>query len=291
MLRSPYLPGKKGHENGSLTHKRGFRLLLAALAVWICLLAAPVCSQEPSAPAGEEASSSPLQIGSGAVGEGRLLSLLRQGGPMLIPLFVCSFLVFLFVFERSISLRHGRIIPKPFVRRMIHQLEAEELDRYEAMELCEENRSPVATVFAAGVMKWGRPAVEVEQAIIDAGERVANGLRRYLRLFNGIATISPLFGLLGTVTGMIRAFNVIAAADAMGRPELLASGIAEALLTTAVGLTVAIPALIAYLYFASRVDKLVIEIDRLGQHVVNAVACDGWKDRPARKSKPRTKAA
>jgi biopolymer transport protein ExbB len=153
--------------------------------------------------------------------------------------------------------------------------------------------SAVAEVFAAAITKWDRPAVEVEQAIIDAGERVANGLRKYLRLFNGISTISPLLGLLGTVVGMIKAFNVIATSDAMGRPEMLASGISQALLTTAAGLVVAIPAIVAYLFFSSRVDGLIMEIDRLGQEVVHAIACDTWVATPARKTNkpPRSKAA
>jgi len=85
--------------------------------------------------------------------------------------------------------------------------------------------------------------------------------------------------------GMIRAFNSIATSDAMGRPELLASGISQALLTTAAGLTVAIPAIIAFLFFSSRVDGLVMDIDTLGQRVVNAVASDGWKELAPRKSK------
>ena len=169
--------------------------------------------------------------------------------------------------------------PRPFVRRFLEQLAQRQLDRDEALELCEENRSPVAEVFAAAVRKWGRPAVEVEQAIIDAGERVTNGLRRYLRLFNGVATISPLLGLLGTVVGMIRAFNAIATADAMGRPELLADGISQALLTTAAGLTVAIPALIVYLFFVSRVDRLIIDIDALGQQLVDLISAEALAER------------
>lgn len=217
-----------------------------------------------------------------------LLAVAREGGPMLIPLAVCSFVLFVFVFERAISLRRGRVIPRPFVKRFLHQLAEGQLERMDALDRCQENRSPVAEVFAAGVMKWNRPAVEVEQAIIDAGERVANGLRRYLRLFNGISTISPLFGLLGTVVGMIRAFDAIATADAMGRPELLAAGISQALLTTAAGLTVAIPAITAYLFFASRVDRLIVEIDVLGQQVVNQIASDSWKDTTKRKTPPKT---
>jgi len=215
-----------------------------------------------------------------------LLGVMRDGGPILIPIGACSFVLFVFVFERAISLRRGRVIPRPFVKRFMHQLQEGQLQPEEALELCEENRSPVAEVFAAATKKWGRPAVEVEQAVLDAGERVATGLRRYLRLFHGISTLSPLLGLLGTVVGMISAFNAIANADAMGRPELLAAGISEALLTTAAGLSVAIPAIIANFYFISRVDRLVIEIDGLGQEIVNVVACDGWK-RPVQKKATR----
>ena len=140
---------------------------------------------------------------------------------LLFPLVICSFLLCVFVFERAISLRRRNVIPKAFVKRFLEQVEEDQIDSREAMVRCRENGSPVAQVFAAAVTKWERPAVEVEQAIIDAGERVASQLRKYLRLFNGISTISPLLGLLGTVVGMIRAFNTIAAADGMGRPELL----------------------------------------------------------------------
>ena len=206
-----------------------------------------------------------------------LLQVIRDGGPLMVPIGVCSFALMVFVFERAISLRKGRVIPGPFVRRFLQQARDNKLDREKALKLCEDNRSPVAEVFAAAVNKWGRPSVEVEQAIIDAGERVTNGLRRYLRLFNGISTISPLLGLLGTVLGMIRAFNAIATADAMGRPELLAAGISQALLTTAAGLSVAIPALIAYLFFVGRVDRLIMEIDALGQQLVGLISAEATR--------------
>lgn len=210
----------------------------------------------------------------GVIPTKNLLEVLRDGGPLMIPIGVCSFVLLVFVFERSIALRRGRVIPRPFVRRFLEQIRDGQLHRETALELCEQNGSPVAEVFGAAVAKWGRPSVEVEQAVIDTGERVANGLRRYLRLLNGITTISPLLGLLGTVLGMISAFNAIASAEAMGRPELLAGGISEALLTTAAGLTVAIPALIAYLFFVGRVDRLIIEIDALGQQLVGCIAAE-----------------
>ncbi|MDG2382974.1 MAG: MotA/TolQ/ExbB proton channel family protein [Pirellulaceae bacterium] len=217
-----------------------------------------------------------------------LFSVLRDGGPMLFLISMCSFVLCIFVFERSISLRRGRVIPKPFVKRFLLQLQEQQLKPEEALELCEENQSPVAQVFAAAVKKWGRPSVEVEQAVLDTGERVATGLRKYLRLFNGISTISPLLGLLGTVLGMITSFNSIASADAMGRPEMLAGGIAQALLTTAAGLTVAIPAIVAHLHFISRVDRLIIEIDDLGQQVVNSIASDGWRKPTVKKTARKT---
>jgi biopolymer transport protein ExbB len=203
-----------------------------------------------------------------------LLQVIHDGGPLMIPIGICSFILMVFVFERSISLRRGRVIPRPFVKRFLQQVHDGELDRETALELCERNRSPVSEIFAAAVRKWGRPSVEVEQAIIDAGERVTNNLRRYLRVLNGVSTISPLLGLLGTVLGMIRAFNAIATADAMGNPEMLAGGISQALITTAAGLSVAIPALIAYLYFSGRVDQLIMTLDELGQRVVASVAGD-----------------
>ena len=171
------------------------------------------------------------------------------------------------------------MIPKPFVTRFLQQLREGQLDREQALELCEENGSPVASVFAGAVRKWGRPGVEVEQGVIDAGERATNGLRRYLRVFYGVATVGPLLGLMGTVLGMIQTFNVIAAADALGRAELLAGGIAKALLNTAGGLAVAIPASILYVFFVSRVDRLVIEIDKLAQEVVNVISAEELHDR------------
>lgn len=213
--------------------------------------------------------------------------IMQKGGLLMWPIALCSLVFVAFFFERLVSLRRGRIIPKPFVTRFLSQLRDGELDREQALRLCEENGSPVSQVFAGAVRKWGRPAVEVEQAVIDAGERATNGLRRYLRVFNTVATVTPLLGLLGTVVGMIRAFNSVAASDALGRPELLASGISEALLTTAAGLTVAIPALTCQWYFVSRVDRLIIEIDNLGQQIVNQISAEELQHKEAKAKAPK----
>ncbi len=208
---------------------------------------------------------------------GNLISMIREGGVLMFPIVFCSIVLLVFVLERLLYLRRGRIIPRPFVRGVIEQLEQQQLDQEEALFLCEENGSPIAELFTAALKKWGRPAVEVEQAILDAGERVTSQLRKYLRLFNAISNLTPLLGLLGTVLGMIDAFNAIASADAMGRPELLASGIGAALLTTAGGLCVAIPAYAAYAFFVGRTDRLTLEMDALGQNLVELISAEAMQ--------------
>jgi biopolymer transport protein ExbB len=208
-----------------------------------------------------------------------LFEMFLAGGPVMIPIALGSFMMVLIVFERMISLRRRRVVPRLFIERFLLQLREGALDRTDALERCEDESSHIARVFAAGIRKWGKPAVEVEQAVLDEGERIANVLRRYLRVLNGVSTVSPLLGLLGTVWGMIQAFNVIATSPAMGRSEMLAGGISVALITTATGLLVAIPALIFYLYFVGRVDGLIMEIDHHGQELVDLVSNEGLEDR------------
>jgi len=217
----------------------------------------------------------------------RLTDLLTRGGLLMIPIGICSFILVVFVFERFISLRKGRIIPGPFAKRFLEQLREGQLTQNAAMAICDRNNSATADVFRAGVAKWGKPAVEVEQAVLDEGERTSNRLRKYLRLINGVATVCPLLGLLGTVFGMIHAFDSIAVTSSasVDQASLTATGISQALITTAAGLSVAIPALIAYLFFSSRVDKHVMEIDQLGMKVVNLISAEGLS---AKKLKPRS---
>jgi biopolymer transport protein ExbB len=240
---------------------------------------------DPGAPAQVAANDAPPAPA--PISTRNLVKVLIDGGPLMIALAGCSLLIITFVLERVISLRRSRVIPKPFVTRMLEQIGNGEIDRAQALELCEQNGSPIAQVFAGAVRKWGRPSVEVEQAAIDNGERVANHLRRYLRVFYGIANVGPLLGLMGTVLGMIETFNAIASHDALGRAELLAGGIAKALLNTAGGLAVAIPASIFYVVFLSRVDRLIMDIDAASQEMVNLISAEELQNRPIRQSKTR----
>ncbi len=268
------------------TRRRRIATLFAAIALGIAL---PLAAQSPDDPptlppalpsldAATQSLESPGSGSTSVTSNKSLLGTVRAGGVLIIPLFICSFVLLVFAFERAISLRRGRVMPGPFVKRFMHQLQEGQLDREQALLVCEENGSPISRIFAAAARKWGRPAVEVEQAVIDSGERAASDLRRYLRVFNGVATVSPLLGLLGTVFGIIAAFNGVASSDTARRMEMLSTGISEALLTTAMGLLVAIPAVVLHLYFVSRVDRLVVLIDTLGQDVVNTISSEALQE-------------
>ncbi|MFY9255639.1 MAG: MotA/TolQ/ExbB proton channel family protein [Fuerstiella sp.] len=181
--------------------------------------------------------------------------------------------------ERLVLLRRRRVIPRAFVDRFLQHLRSGRMDKPNAIAVCQQDGSPTADVFLHGVRKWGKPSVEIEQAVIDGGERQISQLKKRLRVLNGVATLSPLIGLLGTVIGMIQAFNDIAESNAMGQAEELARGIAMALLTTAIGLFIAIPALTAYMYLAGRIDALVMEMDRLGQELVHLISAEALRER------------
>lgn len=240
----------------------------------------------PSTPEAE-----PTSNADGKIPVRSLLQMFHDGGIMMYPIALCSFVLMVFSFERFISLRTGRVIPRPFVKRLIEQLQQQQIDRDEALELCERNPSSIATLLAAAVKRYGRPAVEIEQAVLDAGERETNNLRRHMRLLNAISNVAPLLGLLGTVMGMIQSFNDISGSQAMGRPEMLAGGISEALLTTAAGLLVAIPAYLMYMYFLGHTDRLITEMDMHLQRLVEAISAEGLQESDSSRGRTRSRKA
>jgi biopolymer transport protein ExbB len=261
------------------------REIVLWLAVGACLLSAsvPVAAQTPTpAPVETGGELAPEPVATErrpSAMPDNLVDMALALDFFIYPFALATVVALWFSAERLVVLRRGRVIPKPFVERFLKHLEDQTIDRQEALRVCEESGSPVAMVFAHGVRKWGKPSVEVEQAIIDGGERQVAALRQHLRIINGVATITPLIGLLGTVWGMLEAFDDIAAAGTMGNTAVLASGIALALLTTAVGLTIAIPSLVIYMYLAGRVDSLVMDMDDLAQNVVHAISAEALHDR------------
>lgn len=255
------------------------------LVLWLglCLVGAIVCSAPGfSQPPAVDPFDGPAAAPATAIVKKGIprdpLEVLYALGPFVYPLGLCSIIVVWFSIERLVVLRRGRVIPRPFVKRFLEHLDQGKVDAKGAIKLCEENGSPIAMIFIHGLKKWGKSSVEVEQAIIDGGERQLNQLRKHLRVLNGASTVAPLVGLLGTVVGMIDSFNTIATTKAMGKSEELAAGIGLALLTTAVGLMVAIPALIMYMYLAGRVDALVNEMDGYGQDLVDLISAESLAD-------------
>ncbi|MHC4695267.1 MAG: MotA/TolQ/ExbB proton channel family protein [Planctomycetota bacterium] len=185
-----------------------------------------------------------------------------KGGPMMIPIGICSLVVLAVIIERLVSLRRRNVIPGGFLPELRAMLDEEPEDRTAAIEYCQNDASPVAGILAVGVKRLHEPIELLEKHIHEAGERAVFKLRKYLRLLFVIASIAPLLGLLGTIFGMITAFQTVAmSGEALGKAELLAKGIYEAMITTAAGLLVAIPALIGHHWISAKIEHLVAEID------------------------------
>jgi biopolymer transport protein ExbB len=187
-----------------------------------------------------------------------VLEIIEAGGWVMWPILACSVLAMAIVGERFFSLRSKRVIPPGLVAQVWSLYRKNQLDAASLVQL--KTSSPLGAVLAAGLMnhRYGREVMK--EAIEDVGRQVAHELERFLTALGTIASIAPLLGLLGTVLGMIKVFSAITAVG-VGEPKVLAEGIAEALITTAAGLTVAIPALIFHRYFQARVDELVLRME------------------------------
>lgn len=187
-----------------------------------------------------------------------------KGGPVMIPIIACSLLALTLIVERLVSLRRVNIIPPAFLPGLKLALQEGENPRGRALEYCRAHPSPVSRIFQAGIKKLGQPLDTVEKYIQEAGERESIQLRKHMRLLSVIGGVSPLLGLLGTITGLISAFQTVATSgDALGKTELLAAGIYEAMITTAAGLLVAIPVLLVFHWLSGRIDQRVSEVDAL----------------------------
>jgi biopolymer transport protein ExbB len=187
-----------------------------------------------------------------------------KGGPMMIPIGLCSLLALAVIVERLLTLRRSKVIPPDFMTGLRPVMDNNGDGYRGALEYCRENASPIANVFTAGIRSLGASVELVEKHIEQAGEREVFKLRKYLRMLSVIASIAPLMGLLGTIFGMIIAFQTVAASgEALGRTEMLAKGIYQAMITTAAGLMVAIPVLIGYHWISGKIERLVGEMDRM----------------------------
>jgi len=197
-----------------------------------------------------------------------MLEIVKAGGWLMVPIVACSVVAVAIFFERLWTLQRRRVVPGTLTSEIWELVKHNQLDSRQIARI--QHSSPLGQVLAAGLAHRHSPREVMKESIEDTGRHVVIELERYLGPLGTIAAISPLLGLLGTVSGMIRAFTAITA-QGVGNPTVLAGGIAEALVTTAAGLTVAIPSLIAYRYLRGRVDRLVVLIEKEAMAFIEAV--------------------
>ena len=195
------------------------------------------------------------------------------------PILLGSVVAAAIVIERAWTLRRRRVVPEGLVQRVAARLGEG------AAALAElDGRSPLAQVIAAGAGSAGRGREHMQAAMQEAVDRANHDLQRYLTTLGIIASVTPLLGLLGTVVGMIEVFSALMLAGA-GNAQALAGGIAEALITTAAGLSVAIPALMFHRYFLRRVDDLALEMEQEAARLADLV-CGDSENRMAQGADP-----
>jgi len=184
-----------------------------------------------------------------------VFDMVLAGGPLMIPIALCSVVALSYAVERSVRLREGELGSKRYGTRIVESLASEGPGG--ALSICDKDSRPLGRILAAGIRRSDGPFLEMEKAVEDAGKREVKRLNANLRPLVVVGMIAPLLGLLGTVWGMIESFSSIALQDGLGKPELLAAGISQALITTAAGLSVAIPTQAAYFWFRGRIDRFV----------------------------------
>jgi biopolymer transport protein ExbB len=195
-----------------------------------------------------------------------MIELIIKGGPVMGPILLCSVISLAIIVERCLSLRRHRILRYDILQRIEELLRDRKIP--EATTLCKRYPSSMTRILLAAILNHDKTRQEIKEIIEDAGRHEVPVLERYLMILGTIASISTLLGLLGTITGMIKTFNVIAALG-YGHPEALAGGISEALIATASGLGVAIPTLVLYNFFTSKVESLVVEMEKNSLRMLN----------------------
>ena len=198
--------------------------------------------------------------------------IIKAGGPVMWPIIALSIGATAILLERLWSLQERRVIPPELRVKVWKLVETGQLtDRHIAAL---EQNSALGQILAAGLINRDRPREYVKEAIEDTGRHVVHELERFLNMLGTIAAVSPLLGLLGTVTGIIVAFNAITH-QGVGDPKMLSGGIGQALICTAAGLIVAIPSLMGYRYLRGRVDGLVVSMEKEALKLVRSL--DGFR--------------
>jgi len=197
-----------------------------------------------------------------------MFEIVKAGGPVMVPIILASIIAAAIFLERLWTLQRRRVLPAELTEKVWKWVEQRQVQDKHIVAL--QHNSPLGKILAAGLANRHRERPIIKEAIEDTGRHVVHELERFIGTLGTIASVSPLLGLLGTVVGMIRTFNAIQT-EGVGDPAALGGGIAEALITTAAGLTVAIPALLAYKYLRGRVESLVVQMEKESIKLVQAM--------------------
>jgi len=187
-----------------------------------------------------------------------MFDLIVKGGIFMYPIIFCSIVALAIFLERLWVLRRRNIIPQDFINNVEGLLKKQKIS--EAVFLCQNDMSSIAKIFLAGLRSTQKGMWLVKEAIEERGSREATILEKNVDILSTIANLTPLLGLLGTVSGMIKTFNAISV-QGIGNPAPLAGGIAEALITTATGLCIAIPTLVCYRFLKDKASSLIFEME------------------------------
>jgi biopolymer transport protein ExbB len=199
-----------------------------------------------------------------------LWQLFLAGGPVMWPILGCSIFALAIILEKFWHLHRIKIDTREFLNNILDRMKHHQIK--EALEVCDNTKSPISNILKAGILKYDRTRAQIKEAIEDASLYEVPRLERRLTALATIAHISPLLGLLGTVTGMVRCFQTIQTKATSFHPVSpgdLAGGIWEALLTTVAGLVVAIPTFVAYNYLVSRINNFILEMEKASTELVN----------------------
>lgn len=194
-----------------------------------------------------------------------MFELVKSGGWLMWPIIACSVASLAIILERFWALRRRRVMPEYLMKQIWQMHKDGQLGMADLGKL--KASSPLGRMLAAGLINRKKSKEVMKESIEEVGRQVVHDLERYLITLGTIASISPLLGLLGTVIGMINVFSVIVTAG-VGDPAVLAGGISQALITTAAGLSVAIPSMMFHRYFMGVVDNLVLAME---EHVLKFV--------------------
>ena len=185
--------------------------------------------------------------------------LIQKGGVVMYFILALSVIAAAIIIERLLYFRRTRVDEETLLNRLKSTLQKGHFD--EALAICEATPSPIANLMRVGIENRANPRHVVREAILDAASMETPRLEKYLSALGTVAHVARLLGLLGTVTGNIRAFGVLAGFESVGDPGLLARGISEALLTTAAGIIVSIPAVVFYNYFVNLVNHIIVRLE------------------------------